>query len=69
MAPIRGLTATKPGIPCGGEVVEIGLLLPASRADALVELSRRRQQSVAQILRSLIDRALDDDERESYRWS
>jgi hypothetical protein len=35
--------------------------LPASRADALVELSRRRQQTVAQILRTLIDRALDDD--------
>jgi hypothetical protein len=69
MAPIRSLTATKPGIPPHGEVVEIGLLLPASRADALVELSRRRQQSVAQILRNLIDRALDDDERESDLWS
>jgi hypothetical protein len=51
-----------------GDVVEIGLLLPANRADALVELSRRRQQSVGQILRGLIDRALYDDEA-ADRWS
>jgi len=40
------------------EVVEIGLLLPTDWAVALVKLSEKRQQSVAQILRSLIERAL-----------
>jgi len=44
-----------------GDVVEIGLLLTANRADALVELSRRRQQSVSQLLRGLIDHALIDE--------
>ena len=43
-----------------GEVVEIGLLIPSRRASALMDLSRRRGQSVGQLLRSLIDRALSD---------
>ena len=67
MASFQGLTATKTGIAPHGEFVEIGLLLPVSRADALVELSKRRHQSVAQILRGLIDRALSDDESNN-RW-
>jgi hypothetical protein len=40
------------------EVVEIGLLLPTHWAVALVKLSKQRQQTVAQILRSLVERAL-----------
>jgi hypothetical protein len=68
MAPIQGSVAPKTGMAPHGDVVEIGLLLPANRADALVELSRRRQQSVGQILRGLIDRALTDDEADA-RWS
>jgi hypothetical protein len=40
------------------DVVEVALLLPADRLEALVALSRRRRQSVGQILRGLIDRAL-----------
>ena len=40
------------------DVVEITLLLPASQAEALIALSRSRRQSVGQILRGLIDRAL-----------
>ncbi|WP_422926866.1 hypothetical protein [Singulisphaera sp. PoT] len=62
MAPFQSVSATKSGIFSPGEVVEIGLLLPANRAKALVELSKRRQESVAQILRGLIDRALVDAE-------
>jgi hypothetical protein len=69
MAVFHGLNATKPGTPPQGDVVEIGLLLPANRADALVELSKRRHQSVAQILRGLIDRALSDDDDPARRWS
>ncbi|WP_406696860.1 hypothetical protein V5E97_38325 [Singulisphaera sp. Ch08] len=68
MAVFHGLIASKTGTPLQGDVVEIGLLLPADRADALVELSKRRHQSVAQILRDLIDRALTDDEL-ATRWS
>ena len=68
MAVFHGLDATKRGTLPHGEIVEIGLLLPANRADALVELSKRRQQSVAQILRGLIDRALSDEEP-ATRWS
>jgi hypothetical protein len=61
MAPFPSFDASKLGMAMRGEIVEIGLLLPAGRADALLELSRRRQQSVAQILRGLIDQALKDD--------
>jgi hypothetical protein len=68
LASFQGLSATKTGMAERGDVVEIGLLLPVSRADALIELSKRRQQSVAQILRGLIDRALIDDES-ADRWT
>ena len=68
LASFQGLSATKTGMAPHGDVVEIGLLLPVNRADALIELSKRRQQSVAQILRSLIDRALLDDESLD-RWT
>jgi hypothetical protein len=43
------------------DVVEIGLLLPAAWAEALLKIAKRRGQSVAQILRSMIDRGLVDD--------
>lgn len=39
-----------------GEVVEVALLLPKRRADALIDLARQRRQSVGQILRALIER-------------
>ena len=61
MAPSDGTTAKKLGRASTGEVVEIGLLLPASWADALLEMSKRRRQSVGQILRGMIDRELLDD--------
>jgi hypothetical protein len=44
------------------EVVEISLLLPSQWANDLMELSRERQQSVAQILRSMIGHALHEGE-------
>jgi len=49
------------GTARSADVVEIGLLLPTSWADALMDMSRRRNQSVGQILRGMIDRALVDD--------
>ena len=61
MSSLRGSPALKNGMNNPGDIVEIGLLLPASRADALVELSRRRHQSVSQLLRGLIDHALTDE--------
>lgn len=60
MAPLYGNDASKgcttPRV--SDDVVEIGLLLPANRAEALLALSRRRHQSVGHILRGLIDQAL-----------
>jgi hypothetical protein len=50
-----GAPSCKIGPP---EVVEIGLLLPTDWAVALVKLSKQRQQTVAQLLRSLVERAL-----------
>lgn len=39
-----------------GEIVEVALLLPKRRADDLIDLAKRRRQSVGQVLRSLIER-------------
>jgi hypothetical protein len=62
MSAFQGPFSTKLDNTAPGGVVEIGLLLPADWAAALVDLSRRRQQSVAQILRSLINTALTAEE-------
>jgi hypothetical protein len=40
------------------QVVEVGLLLPANWAAALIELSRERGESVAQILRASVAQTL-----------
>jgi hypothetical protein len=61
MSHCDGTTASKAGMTQSDDVVEIGLLLPTAWADALMEMSKRRRQSVGTILRSMIDRALFDD--------
>lgn len=61
MAGFQGSAISQTTLPPPDDVVEIGLLLPKNWANALIELSKRRQQSVGQILRHLIDRALTDD--------
>jgi len=62
MASMPGTKASQSGMTCYGDVVEVGLLLPANWAEALVEMSKRKQQSVGQLLRAMIDRGLSDDE-------
>jgi hypothetical protein len=54
----RDPRAPKLGWKDHGDVVEIALLLPANRAEALLALARRRHQTVGQILRHLIDQEL-----------
>ena len=44
------------------EFVEIGLLLPKNRAVALLRLARERHETVGQILRKIVDRALTQDD-------
>ncbi|CAN5735676.1 hypothetical protein BH23PLA1_BH23PLA1_32870 [soil metagenome] len=60
--PMCASTTRKNELPSGGrsfdDVVEIGLLLPTRRAEALMALSQERRESVGQILRSLIEREL-----------
>jgi len=58
IATIRSKPALNLGRDGDAEVIEIPLLLPAARAAALVALSRTRRESVGQILRQMIDRAL-----------
>jgi hypothetical protein len=53
-----GVDAAFSGDNKAAEVVEIGLLLPAEWAGALMELSKKRQESVGQLLRAFIGRAL-----------
>jgi hypothetical protein len=62
MASDTGTCANRIGTSSSDAVVEVALLLPANRMAALMDLSRRRQQTVGQILRRLIDRALLDEE-------
>ena len=60
ITPFFGNDASKTRMPSriSDDVVEIGLFLPAHRAEALIALSRQRRQSVGQILRGLIDQAI-----------
>ena len=51
-----GFDPPSPTAESRGEVVEVALLLPKRRADALLDLAKRRRQSVGQILRTLIER-------------
>jgi hypothetical protein len=48
------------GIPLD-DFVEIGLLLPTNRANALLELAHNRGETVGQILRRLVDLALSEN--------
>jgi hypothetical protein len=57
-----GISAAPSSTTAGPEIVEIHLLLPTSRFNALIALSQKDHQSVGQLLRSLIDRALGDQE-------
>jgi uncharacterized protein with PIN domain len=58
MARLAGLDASNSRSPIAEDVIHVNLLLPAERAEALIAMSRRRQQSVGQILRNLIDREI-----------
>ncbi len=66
LSPPSASNVALPASFCGkstpGDVVEIGLLLPAEWASALLELSKKRRESVGQILRSIIRRALIDSD-------
>lgn len=47
-------------LPMTEQVVEVGLLLPKHQIDGLITLSVDRGQSVAELLRDLIRRELND---------
>jgi hypothetical protein len=59
MAAFSGLAAPNASTSPANEIVEISLLLPASRVQDLMTLAERRGKSVAQVLRLLIDEALE----------
>ena len=58
IAPIDDMFAPDAGSRKIDSVVEISLLLPSQWADDLFALSKERQQSVGEILRSMIGQAL-----------
>lgn len=60
IAALMGVGPANAGNEGHGGVVEIGLLLPANRATALMNLAKTRQESVGQVLRKLIERELSD---------
>lgn len=57
-AQTQGTDARQTVITPTPAVVELSLLLPADRLEPLLQLSRARHQSVAQVVRSLIEQAL-----------
>ena len=61
-APAFDFRASLSGNSAPAEVVEIGLLLPADWAVALVDLAQKRHQSVGELLRMCIGRALNEQE-------
>jgi hypothetical protein len=61
-APAFDFHASLSGNSEPAEVVEISLLLPADWAVALVDLAQKRQQSVGELLRICIGRALNEHE-------
>lgn len=58
LATSTSMGITTPNNASQEDVVEVLLLLNASRMDALISLSRHRGQTVGQVLRGLIDREL-----------
>ena len=58
LASLMSLNSSNPAPEGTDGVVEIGLLLPANRAAALLRLARDRRESVGQVLRKLIDHEL-----------
>ena len=62
MARLPGLDASNSRNRIADDVIHVNLLLPAERAEALIAMSRRRQQSVGQILRGLIDREIASED-------
>jgi len=57
-ASFSDVSAALPSITELPQVVEVGLLLPANWAAALIELSRQRGETVAQILRASVAQTL-----------
>jgi hypothetical protein len=60
LVPAANVDMTASSVSSAGlpQVVEVGLLLPVNWANALIELSKVRGQSVAQILRASIAQTL-----------
>jgi hypothetical protein len=58
IASFMSASQTSPKRDGADGVVEIGLLLPANRAAALLQLAKERHESVGQVLRKLIEREL-----------
>ncbi len=53
--------AAERGSPRLDDIVELSLLIPSQWANDLMELSQQRGQSVGQLLRSMIGRALENE--------
>ncbi len=61
MASRPGTVAPRYGTSNQDDIVEIALLLPVQQVEALVKLSKSRNQSIGQILRGLIDEVIADE--------
>jgi hypothetical protein len=59
-APMCNVAASNLGNLGPDDIVEISLLLPSRWANDLIDLARERRQSVGEVIRSMIGRALYD---------
>ncbi len=60
----RDRGASELGSPRLDDIVELSLLIPSQWANDLMELSQERGQSVGQLLRAMIGRALENEATE-----
>ena len=61
ISPVSALTGKLPvekAEQLAHDIIEVGLLLPANRMAALLDLARTRDETVGQMVRRLIDREL-----------
>ena len=63
LASVASMMSEQTPVMTSGDVVEIGILLPANRAADLINIAKARQESVGHLLRKLIDRELATNHR------
>ena len=60
MVPFQGVSLPSVSGSPMDDYVEVGLLLPKNRAVALMEMARDRRETIGQLLRKMVDKAITE---------